>query len=309
MSKSQIQLSPIKYGTTPKILLLGNGINKAFEKDSWDELLKKIACKTFSADEWELIKKAPYPLQTVMITNDTVDVSIKNHIVDTMLNQSTESGQADLINQLVSLPFDAILTTNYSYEIEKTMDENFYCKSKQRSKYRKVISKGNKSEDQFGLFKCMNIDNQTIWHIHGEAGLPDSMVLGHYYYGKLLSCIQHYVGRRMVYYKSCIKRKADIIPQSWIDYFMFSDVYIVGLGLDLSEIDLWWLINCKKRNAFLQGGIRYFEANMNDEKNYAKKLLADAYGMKIYTEQVSNDGYISYLSKVVTDICNTIELM
>lgn len=34
---------------------------------------------------------------------------------------------------------------------------------------------------------------------------------------------------------------------SWIDHIFMSDVYIVGLGLDYSEIDLWWLLDRRQR--------------------------------------------------------------
>lgn len=29
---------------------------------------------------------------------------------------------------------------------------------------------------------------------------------------------------------------------SWIDAFFYMNVHIIGLGLDFSEIDLWWLL-------------------------------------------------------------------
>ena len=42
-------------------------------------------------------------------------------------------------------------------------------------------------------------------------------------------------------------------------------------------MDLWWLINCKKRNFSSVNGsqIVWIEPNLNDEANFAKKILAE----------------------------------
>ncbi|MBR1433065.1 AbiH family protein [Ruminococcus sp.] len=83
---------------------------------------------------------------------------------------------------------------------------------------------------------------RRIWHIHGEARKPDSMILGHYYYGNLTAKIKNESDRLDDAY-----RREGYKCKSWMDLFILGDVYIIGTALDVSEIDLWWLINRKAR--------------------------------------------------------------
>ena len=41
----------IEYGQVPKVLLFGNGINRAFDYASWDDLIKSISTKELSKNE------------------------------------------------------------------------------------------------------------------------------------------------------------------------------------------------------------------------------------------------------------------
>ena len=56
-------------------LLVGNGINRSFGEISWEDMLKKIA-KRHQDDIKDI--NCPMPLKAVLITEDTIDVSIKN---------------------------------------------------------------------------------------------------------------------------------------------------------------------------------------------------------------------------------------
>lgn len=62
-----------------------------------------------------------------------------------------------LINKLLESGFDAILTTNYSYDIEKTLDKDFSCKIGCTCKYRKNVSGKDISDRVFGLHKYMSV--------------------------------------------------------------------------------------------------------------------------------------------------------
>ena len=76
------------------------------------------------------------------------------------------------------------------------------------------------------------------------------------------------------------------------------DVYILGFGLDLSEMDIWWLINCKKRNN-PEGKVYYIEPNMDLEKNVGKKVLLQTYGVEIITELVNDGEYRDYYNRMI----------
>ena len=84
-------------------------------------------------------------------------------------------------------------------------------------------------------------------------------------------------------------REQDLKIRSWMDYFMLGDVYIVGLGMALSEMDLWWLVNCKKRH-FPETNVILYKPDIKLEE----MLLAEAYGIKVETNGLVNNNYKAY---------------
>lgn len=86
--------------------------------------------------------------------------------------------------------------------------------------------------------------------------------------------------------------------RSWIDCFMLGDIYIVGLGMALSELDLWWLVNCKKRN-FADRKVVLYKPDIKTEE----QLLADAYGIEVITAGFNGDyrEYYEWLHKELKD--------
>ena len=296
MANKTERLPVIPYGTIPNILLLGNGINKAFGKSSWDDLINEMATEIFTDEEKKRIETMPYPLRPVIVTNDQVDRQL-DKISSKMAVTDLESQQAELIRELVSLNFDGILTTNYTYEIETAIDENFYCKPKSACKNRKYMAEVTSSDKQFGLQRCMKLSDaegeRYIWHIHGEAALPKTMILGHYYYGKLLAKFQQYITTLLSRRTRAKNSGENIEVKSWIDYFMLSNVYIVGLGLDLSELDLWWLINCKKRH-FPETKIVLYKPDITLEQ----RLIAESYKIEIKSDGLIDNNYKEYYQKV-----------
>ena len=66
--------------------------------------------------------------------------------------------------------------------------------------------------------------SQEIWHIHGEARKPNSIVLGHLYYGNLLTRCSGYL------YGDAGCEEGEVF--SWVDAFMLGDVYTLGFGYD-----------------------------------------------------------------------------
>lgn len=308
-TKTNEQLTSIPYGTHPKVLLLGNGVNRTFGDDSWNRLLDCMSCEHYEAYESYNLENLPYPLKVVTLTGDNVDEGVKL-VADQFMPKEIPCEQKKLISNFVDLSFDAILTTNYSYEIEKTIEPDFACKMSRSSKYRKKTFSGKRLDDELGLYKYMSVKSQCsrfqIWHIHGEAARIKSMVIGHYYYGNLLSGIKGRMASLIKEKKACDKYQSSFTPKSWIDYFMLGDVYIVGLGLDFSELDLWWLINCKKRhNERIGGGsIYWFEPNLDKPANFAKRKLADAYTVKCFTENIEPNEYKKYYVSVSEQIKN-----
>jgi hypothetical protein len=299
-------ITPIRYGEVPNVLLLGNGINQSFGENSWDSVMELISTGEYDHDEVSLsaIKSLPNTLQTIIISSDSVGDGMKQ-LAEKMMPKAIKVGHADLIRKYANIPFDAILTTNYTYEIEQALDPKFKLTMNKASKYR-MPSKllGSDPQKQFGIFNHIEVENQAIWHIHGEAARPNSMVMGHYYYGKLLSEIQKRVPEFICEYEASKKEKKDFIPKSWIDYFLIGNVYIVGFGMNPSEMDLWWLINCKKRHFKDSSKAFFYEPNLYTKKQYPVKVLAEIFDMRIKDYQIKGKEYRQFYERLVTDVEN-----
>lgn len=302
------ELPAIPYGTTPKVLLLGNGINKCFGEMKWKELIDKVSegKNSFSAEQVRLISDLPYPLQPVVLTDDDMD-STMGKVSELLIGKEISIEQRQLMQPIFEIGFDAILTTNYSYDLQMAACPSFTIRLSRANKWRKHAKEGNKTEEVLGLYTYFEMPAETrknrIWHIHGEAGRPKSIVLGHYSYGTLLAYIQKKSSEVIHKYKDCCKKGKDYQPESWIEYFLLGNVYVLGFGFDFSEMDLWWLACCKKRNFSGCGEMVFYEADWEKEEKFPLIALAKAYGMTVSKIHVdSTEEYKDYYRKVFSDI-------
>lgn len=293
MLKYMVPLAPDEI---PRVLLLGNGIHRSFDSDEWGDLLKRMSVTQFSDETWKrMSEKVPYPLLAVISSGDMLGTKMRECGSDMIAQRITDDEKALLTEMCRG--FDTILTTNYTYEIEQALIPEFSCKKGRKCVFRSFTCQEKpkaETEALYSFFSDIVEDNvPPIWHIHGESARPDTMIIGHYYYGKLLSRIQQYAAESIRRHAACVSHHDEFYPRSWVDYFLFGDVTIVGQGMNFCEIDLWWLINCKKRNGC--GRISYFEPNIAEEK----QMLSNAYGVHTITEEVSGkEGYMAYYKRL-----------
>lgn len=175
-----------------------------------------------------------------------------------------------------SLDINKFLTTNY--------DNTFY-----NNNLSAVVNQNN-TEQLYSIRRWkrvrINGHEKTLFHIHGDISFIRSIMLGIDHYGGSLAKIQDYVKNnykrktRNTTYDTVpsISRKIDN-PQilkdsvcygftdngsgllSWIDAFFFSNLHIIGLAIDFSEIDIWWLLSRRARlmkNSKLNNKIYYY---------------------------------------------------
>lgn len=257
----------------PQVLFLGNGLLRSFGGKSWDNLISTISKR----DDLPSQLKCPFPLQAVLATNDHIQGATEHYAKEFWGNVNPQMQKQ--LQSLLSIQFNDILTTNYSYEIEsaalgvKAVSKNYLiatCKNQEQ---------GKKVEPKYLLQSCQEISynghNNRIWHIHGEARKPNSMILGHYYYASLLHRIMDYAEKTSRYYAYRQQNNKKQSYQSWIDSFLLGDVYILGFGMDFSELDIWWLLNRKKREVAAHGKVYFYEpgGNIFSEKEELLKLL------------------------------------
>ena len=78
MSDSYNDILHIPYDSIPKVLMLGNGINRAYNFASWDDLIQSIRTHELSEDETACIKNIPYPMQPVILTDDHLGTRMRD---------------------------------------------------------------------------------------------------------------------------------------------------------------------------------------------------------------------------------------
>lgn len=276
---------------TGKVLLLGNGINRSFRKSSWKEMIASVSDRPYKE-----IKALPYSMQVVAATGDMVEASAET-ICRGMLKDGIEEEQRAMLSELAAIPMDALLTTNYSYELEQAISGK--SGGIRRNPWAKcsVPVKDEESRwlNRYSLVADTEGKEHQIWHIHGEATAPKNMVMGHYYYGKLIGWICDYMPNFLRRY-----HRASYRPLSWVDYFMTDDVYMFGLGMDPSEANLWYLIAAKKRR-FPDTHVYFYTP---DDRREDILLMLSTYGVKIIETPLDGEKgkYKRYYAKMIPEI-------
>ena len=303
-------------GNRPNILLVGNGINRAFDAESWRALICNALSRNMSSYAYDDIKDMPATMQIVVATSNRLgnsaekvnNVSKESQVIAERIRvNELKEKQSQLLNQILDLPIDTILNTNYSNEFELYAHNECSLYGFRSCQRRTKDVKG--IEEQFRLFQFSSLGekypDKNLWHIHGDISKPSSMIVGHYYYGKLLKQIEDRAARCKRNYSIALKRGIPFKPESWVDYFLIGNVYIVGLGLYLAEQDLWWLLSFKDIH-FPETKVYYYQAEQDMEKD-VKKLLY-AYGANLITDiPILGNDYLSFYQKIITDISNRID--
>lgn len=319
MSKELKILPEIQYGTRPKVLVVGNGINLSFPgakktdsiiqnewKKHYDETLPgRLSNETFSKGEKEHpIWSLPFPMQVVVSTRGHVQECMTD-IADSFKEQDVSEKQKDLIKEILKTRFDAVLTTNYSLEFEKSTIENPTDK-RLYNHYRRTAEQ-TEQQKQFGVFQCTELpfeNNPFLWHIHGTALRKKSLIMGQFYYGKLLTEV---VNRSKVVIRSYQKSQSEwrpFCPLSWVDYFLIGDLHIIGFSMDFSESDIWWLLGMKKTSVFSDSKVVLYNPDTLEEK---MQLMCGCYNIDTprniaFDDSVPDDKYINYYKAVCKKI-------
>ena len=262
------------------VLLLGNGIDRAYDSHavSWSELLKKMT----TVKDLPKHDNLPFPLEVVLRTEDHVDEALAKHNRELYGSVKDERLRC-ILAEVLKAGFDEILTTNYDYALEGTA---IYPKEAGDAWLRKSMKHTDevaRAEKTYLLHTYQDVVfdgvSNRVWHIHGEARKPGSIIIGHYMYMNLVSKWREKLAARADKYKTWDQARLDAPSGSWLDSFILGNVYILGLGMDFSELDLWWLLNRKKREKAPHGKVVFYEPERPEDA--AKYALLRAYGTEV----------------------------
>ncbi len=243
---------PIALDHPPRVLFLGNGILRLNGGGNWSELLRQIQGKEAKPAD---LADIPFSMQPEAILGANVE-----EVTDRALSVLEDVPPHSLLKRFLSLPFDAILTTNYTYEIEQVLTGKVWSDSLRRSAF--LPLDGN-SYARYNTCICSLIHRHSstpvpVFHIHGEYLRRQSLVLSYYTYANAVSRLIDLNRLRANAYTEYQNAGKSMDCRGWLDYFLMGDVYAVGFGFDLSEFDVWWAIERKARENARHGKLHAY---------------------------------------------------
>lgn len=284
----------------PVVLLVGNGM-VCQNGLTWEQLIEKIATKEIDGYDFSKIPNN-------ILTLATANIQDKERRNDYQKAMDGMVGVADeVLAELVKLPFDAILTTNYGYEIEQVFKSNF-AQLKSDSNYHGSLS--NIRDAKYILQTYNKIGNSPeIFHIHGEIRRKSSLILMHDEYARLLHKLIEYNKKRGNDYQNFF---GDFKVKAWSDFFMIADIYIVGFGFSFDEFDLWWLLSRRLRERAETGKIFFYEPNTENNRIKQKALqdcgvCCENCGVTISENQDKNQQYRLFYQQALKDIAERLK--
>jgi hypothetical protein len=271
-------------------VLFGNGINRLSNNAvSWDDLLDSIkGSNTFNNGSLPntMVYERIFMEQHVSLKSyKTDELKIKNCIAEAMKSQ----GPNEVFELLASMDVEHYLTTNYDYAFEKALN---------------ISPEKLSTEEVYSIRRKRKYSTKSgskyLWNIHGEIEHPKSIMLGLDHYCGSVSKIDSYVKGT---YKHTVSGQIVSVASmqeklksqkycftSWVDLFFSNNVHIIGLYLDYSETDLWWVLN--KRARFFADGLVsnkiYFYTNQMDKE---KMGLLESFNVEVVITKVDKDDY------------------
>lgn len=292
-------------------ILFGNGFNLLTKNEnlnppSWTELLTHL-----SKNESPVLEDIPPVLQYEQVYLNRAEDKKESELKDEIKKKLSGFGSNVFYDRLLKLGVTALLTTNY--------DHAFY------RKYETQIVAKNHKETTYSIkrWKKVRIDDTdyTIFHIHGDIDHKKSIMLGLEHYGGSLAKVQDYVkgyftektednkihqdmdGRFSIYKRLTSQPATDSTKEkfepdrygftdngtgliSWIDAFFFSNLHIIGFGMDFSEIDIWWLLSRRARlmkKGSINNRIYYYSTDPipENKESRSRNMLLEQMGVKV----------------------------
>ncbi|MDH1100500.1 SIR2 family protein [Pseudomonas mosselii] len=281
-------------------LLLGNGVNRAALQKDWTQLLRELAAQ-FEADEL-ILHLGSKPLSMFIEELCARSTGVFRHTelaVKVAFAKLLEQIKPIEAHQRICDPFKVILTTNYDFTIEETFAGPLYNPAFLYP------------ESRYSLFRRYQAGTKDVWHVHGDSARPSSMVLGYDQYAGSLQKIRNYVTEgvkiKAFDYRLSSAVKNGVIEfernrsvYSWVDHFLRDHLHIVGLGMDFTEIDLWWLLLHKRRRTKQTGKVFYYQAGLTPSNDTPVTSLMRSLNVEVIP--VTADSYAKCYLRIAEEI-------
>lgn len=276
-------------------VLFGNGINRLSPgTPSWSDLLKDVSSVVLDQEIPNTLK-----YEVLVLNKPDGESGLKEELAKRMKLFDTN----DTYKMLSNLKVDHFLTTNYDNTILKALGRKSFD-----SRYRpeRLYSIRRRYKLDFPL------DDYEVdyWPIHGNVDSPQSIMLGFDQYCGSLSRIERYIkgnfeidGNTIPSMTSRLNHP-DFEVNSWIDLFYMSDVHIIGFGMEYDEIDLWWILNARRRlmqkdSSLVKNRILYYPVT---RVGADKKQLLDSFKVEIVEPASYHDSFMDRYKKQIKKI-------
>lgn len=307
------------------VILLGNGPNRLEDRvgnPSWDALMRDLAARTGHSAFQTGRKPLPLAFEEVLgraaRVSEITEADLKDHV----------AGVARRVHpnwfhdSIASLPVSEVLTTNYDYTL--------------LPEYSGVEVTPGSTETKYSLFRRHRARGQWVWYIHGEASAPDTLLLGHDHYVRYSGRIQEYLRQSegvadpekwkvstatsplsagISEFETLEPTPSGYPRYSWVDLFLTREMHIVGLGLDFSEIILWWLLTVRARREEQRkhgtkkefnpdGPVVWWECGKDaNEPSYAdRREVAEALGVETRFVPIGPQGYPEAYRQILANL-------
>lgn len=293
-----------------KTLLFGNGVNLLSENAlDWIQLLEELK-KSKKFDNGHLPNTMIYEkvlLDRVLNgknASNILEKSIKEEIAKKMSKMESNP----FYNKLFQLYFDNYLTTNYDYSFINGITSQ------------KISTKNNSAEEIYSIRRNTSINIQEkevckIWNIHGEINKSPSIMLGLDHYCGTIGKLDGYLkgtyeftqNKKKIRVQSILNklREKKFDQYSWIELFFNSDIHIIGLSLDFSETDLWWILNKRarmmtgKNKKLIKNKIYFYTDHLVSED---KEKLLLAFNVEVIKDRVIGNDWLEHYYRLLTII-------
>ena len=179
------------------------------------------------------------------------------------------------------------------------------------------------SDTELVLGKTTTLRKVDFYHMHGINVVPRSVCLGYEHYVRIISKLRDKICCDSKHNRLIDFIKGDYcksINPTYLARFFDSDVYIVGLGLNEEEIDLWWILcyraylyfsDLEGTREFIKNKIVYYDVHKEKitsdgfsyEKDYLKQKKALFKYMHVdYQECIVTDSFKDSYLKVLEKI-------
>ncbi|MCX2708617.1 SIR2 family protein [Pseudomonas sp. DCB_BG] len=277
-------------------LILGNGINRVAMQKGWGEILRELAIHFDGVDLLPYIETKPLSMFVEeLCARSKLSFRKAEHEVKVEFAGLLKQIKPVLAHERICNLFKVILTTNYDFTIEEALAGPMHSPD--------FLA----PESRYSLFRRHIAANKEIWHIHGDVGRPGSMLLGFDHYAGNLQKIRNYVTDSVEVKGAAWGRVSSAAKggnleftdnrkiYSWVDYFLRDHLHIVGLSLDFTEIDLWWLLLHKRRRLHQPGKVFFYHVYVGGEEKESPVIsLLKSLDVEVVSVVADNyhDGYL-----------------